>query len=250
MGVAGRLTSASHHVCRFSARVAAMVVLSLGLSGCLAPPCMQPMTMSSPHGGSATVLLDLVWAPTASGGPPLLVEGVVPSRPGDISRTVTQEQWWQERCRALPTRSADAPDAGSGIRLLTVQPFLDRAAGQSGNSDWQRDAACFGITASDYFLTARMLYESLVTSAHYQILPMQAGKTISKQMLLEQLGDYGRDGAVILQCHTDAAGRSVLRELVFSIDLASITWFPAPVSLKHAEGVQDTCPDTFLIPDR
>jgi len=191
--------------------------------------------------------MELVLAPSDSGQPLVQAAGLVPSRPGDLAGSVTDARWFAQRCAALSPGTTGASGSEAMSKLDAIGPFLVGGPAQ-GRADWQRDMACFGVQPAAYFTTLRMLYQAFVTSAHYQALRGDAGMMVEASAVRAQLGDYTPDGPVALRCTQDRAGRAILHSVVFSIDLASIEWFPAPASLRASGGTRDDCPARFLVP--
>ncbi|WP_170150042.1 ribonuclease T2 family protein [Kushneria sinocarnis] len=183
----------------------------------------------------------------------LVLHGLWPSLPQQLRQQgVAQSEWWQAGCYHF------SGEPRGGFCRLTPLTLEDRLQGRLEQAmpgtrsclerhEYTKHAACFGLSAQDYFSTALQLYRRINASDWSDFMRLRAGTMVARETLLARFREEFRTDstrALRLDCER-REGVAWLTGIAIGIQRRALDAFPQPRSLAPLE--PGSCPSRFLI---
>jgi ribonuclease I len=231
-----------------------------------AAPSPAPLAPLRPtqHGDFQHYTLALTWQPgwcsTGSGCLPdqphatlIGVHGLWPSRPKMlIDAGMTDPQYWGKGCDAIShSDAAPSLDPKIAAELSVVMPHNHSSLLKH---EYDKHVQCFGYDANTFFATELAMRDRIADSAFGKYLIAQAGHQVAHNDIVGAF--YAAFGekpspspSLQLQCEHDSSSRTILTQVWFTIHTEQVDAFPAAASLMETDPLQDTCPNSFYVPN-
>jgi len=230
-----------------------------------AAPSPAPLAPLHPtmHGDFQHYTLALSWQPGwCASGPGcrsdqphstlLGIHGLWPSRPKAlIDAGVTDPEYWRKGCDEF-NHSDAAPVLDP---KLTDELSVDMPHNESPllTHEYDKHVQCFGFDANTYFATEIELHNRILNSPFGKYLIAQAGHQVAHAdvdgAFYAAFGEKpSASPSLQLQCK-NTGSRTILTEVWFTLHTEQVDAFQATASLMDTDPNQDTCPNSFFVPN-